>query len=153
MEAGAKLFVGLRECAGSANTCREQQTRGSARRECAYQPMSMPFRNGAPFVKRRFKIYKLLLVRLAAKQEPVRLRNSKMTRVDRELCLRPPGDSLTGKPSRRPHLPGPAAYPPGVHSRTKPATRSCAKPGSRPSHCFHRLQFERHGVQTHGSPE
>ena len=61
VDAGAKMLVGLNKGVESANTSLEQQRTKRTGRGRMYQALTMLFRNGAPFLKSRLRMYETLL--------------------------------------------------------------------------------------------
>jgi hypothetical protein len=104
VDAGAKMLVGLNRGAGSANTSLEQHRTRRIGPDRMYQAFTMLFRNGAPFLKSRPRMYETLLQR--------RFTNSTKAR---------PAPESDDAPER-------GKYPRWPHSRFKPTWGACKHP-------------------------
>src|SRR2546428_1074024 len=140
VDAGAKMLVGLNKGVGSANTSLEQQRTRRTGRDRMYQALAMLFRNGAPFLTSRLKIYETLLQRSFT--------DSTKARPWPRWRFRP-----TWRACKHHLVPPPAAHSPRARSGTTPAIRLSAELDSQPDRCFHHLQFAKPAVRAHGSPE
>src|SRR5438552_2052195 len=140
VDAGAKMLVGLNKGVESANTSLEQHRTRRIGPDRMYQAFTMLFRNGAPFLKSRLRMYETLLQRSFT--------NSTKARPWPRWRFRP-----TSRACKHHLVPPPAAHSPGARSGTTPAIRLSAGLDSQPDRCFHHLQFAKPAVRAHGSPE
>src|SRR5207249_706821 len=155
VDAGAKMLVGLNKGVGFANTSLEQQRTRRTGRDRMFQALAMLFRNGAPFLTSRLKIYETLLQRSFT--DSIKARPAPESDDARERAKYPRWPHSRFRPTWRAckhHLvPPPAAHSPGARSGTTPAIRLSAGLDSQPDRCFHHLQFAKPAVRAHGSPE
>src|SRR5438132_4953443 len=154
VDAGAKMLVGLNRGAGSANTSLEQHRTRTIGPDRMYQAFTMLFRNGAPFLKSRLRMYETLLQRSFTTRQKCDTLQNPTTHVRGQIPTCPHSRFRPTWRACKHHLVHPpAAHSPGARSGSTPAIRLSAGLDSQPDRCFHHLQFAKPAVRAHGSPE